>query len=431
MNILFLHPNMPGQYKHLARIFGEEGKHRIFFITKHKTASLPGVERITYRVPREPSPHTHRYLTTTERAVLQGQEVWRVAKKLKAEKGFVPDIIVGHPGWGDALFIRDLFPSARMLGFFEFFYRAPNADVAFEPTDEPLAPDDFARVRMKNITNLASLEMVDWGVTPTIWQWSMHPEGLRHKISVLHDGVDIGFCRPDPGATFTLPNGTVFKPGDELITYVTRNFEPYRGFPTFMRAAEILLKERPRAHIVAVGADGVSYGRAAPKGTTYRQVMMKEVKLPPDRFHFLGPQPQEQLVKLFQVSAAHIYLTYPFVLSWSMLEAMASGVALVASSTKPVTEVVEDGRNGILADFFSPKEVAKKVIALLDAKDGNQAMRAAARETIVTRFDLKKTLPLHRQLLLDVAAGATPPPVAKEILAFSPIEPYRESFWHG
>ncbi len=430
MNILFLHPNMPGQYKHLARVLGAEGVHRIFFITKHKSAEIPGVTRITYRTVRDASPQTHRYLVPTERAVLQGQEVWRVAKKLKAEQGFVPDVIVAHPGWGDALFIKDLFPKVPLLNFCEFYYRATGADVAFEEQGKA-EPDDFARVRMKNITNLMSLEMADWAVTPTVWQWSMNSPDLRHKISVLHDGVDTEFCKPDASATFTLPNGTTFKPGDELITYATRNFEHYRGFPTFMHAAEILLKERPNAHIIAIGADGVSYGKNPPKGTTFRQMLMKEVKLPADRFHFIAPQPYDQLIKLFQVSAAHIYLTYPFVLSWSMLESMAAGVALVASDTAPVKEVVVDGKNGLLADFFSPKDVAKKVVKLLDDKDRNRALRAAARETIVMRFDLKKVMPMHRQLVIELGEGQVPPPVAKTILAYNPIEPHKEFFWHG
>ena len=429
MNILFLHPNMPGQYKHLARVMGEQACHRIFFITKHKTAEIPGVTRVTYRLPRDASPHTHRYLITTERAVLQAQEVWRVAKKLKTEQGFVPDIIVGHPGWGDALLLKDLFPKAKMLGFFEFYYRATGADVAFEP-GETLKPDDAARVRMKNITNLMSLEMVDWGVSPTIWQWSLHPESLRHKISVLHDGIDIDQCQPDPQATFTLPSGRTFKKGDEVVTYIARNFEPYRGFPTFMRAAEMLLKERPNLHIIAVGADEVSYGKQPPKGTTYRQMLLKELKIPEGRLHFVGALPQDQLIRILQLGRAHLYLTYPFVLSWSMLEAMACGVALVASSTTPVMEVVEDGVNGLLADFFSPHDVAAKLSRLLDSADDNAALRQAARATVIERYALHKVLPLHRQLLLDVGAGALPPPAAQDILAMNPITPHQASFWH-
>ena len=431
MNILFLHPNMPGQYKHIARAFGAEGEHRIYFITKHKSAEIPGVQRITYRVPREPSPQVHRYLVPSERAVLQGQEVWRVAKKLKTEEGFTPDVIVAHPGWGDALFIKDLFPKAPLLSFCEFYYRAHGADVAFE-RDEKATPDDCARVRMKNITNILSLEMTDWAVTPTVWQWSMNPPEFRHKISVLHDGVDVHFCRPNADAVFAVPGSQQrFKPGDELITYTTRNFEPYRGFPTFMRAAEIILKERPNAHIVMVGADEVSYGKAPPKGTTYRQMLLKEVALPVERFHTVGPLPQEQLIALMQVSAAHIYLTYPFVLSWSMLEAMACGVALVGSATKPVLEVVEDGKNGLLADFFSPKDVAKKTMQLLDSKDRNAALRAAARDTVVQRFALDKTLPLHRQLIVDLGCGELPPSSAQAIAQFNPIAPHQEICWHA
>ena len=430
MNILFLHPNMPGQYKHIAKAFGASGEHRIVFITKHKSAEIPGVTRITYRVPRDPSPHAHRYLLPTERAVLQGQEVWRVAKRLKTEQGFVPDVVVAHPGWGDTLFIKDIFPRTPLLTFCEFYYRAHGADVAFEEND-PASPDDCARVRMKNITNLTSLEMADWAVTPTVWQWSMNPAELRHKISVLHDGVDVEFCKPNPNASFTVPgSGKRFTVGDELVTYTTRNFEPYRGFPTFMRAAEIILKERPNAHIVMVGADEVSYGKQPPKGTNYRQMLLKEVKLPAERFHTVGPLPQAELIALMQVSAAHIYLTYPFVLSWSMLEAMATGVALVGSSTKPVMEVVKDGHNGLLADFFSPKEVAKKTISLLNSADRNAALRNAARETVVNRFALHKTLPLHQKLIVDLARGENPPSAAAEILAFNPIEPYKEFCWN-
>lgn len=430
MNILFLHPNMPGQYKHLARAFGEEGGHRIFFVTKHKSAELPGVTRVTYRLPRDASPHTHRYLVNAERGVLQGQEVWRVCKQLRDEQDFVPDIIVAHPGWGDLLFIKEVFPTSRILSFFEFYYRGHGADVGFDPSD-PMSDDDYARIRMKNTTNDISLNISDWGISPTIWQWSLHPKEQLPKISVIHDGVNTEMCRPNPQAHFTVPNGPTFKPGDEVVTYIARNFEPYRGFPTFMKAAELLLKRRPNCHIIAVGADEVSYGKHPPKGTTYRQILSKQVTLPADRIHFIGTLPYDQLITLFQVSAAHLYLTFPFVLSWSMLESMASGVALVASRTAPVLEVVEDGKNGVLADFFSPEDVVDKICQLLDAPDRNAAMRANARQTVIDRFDLSRLLPLHMQLVREVAAGQIPPPVAQEILRVSPVEPYLAGAWNG
>lgn len=430
MNILFLHPNMPGQYKHLARALGATGQHRIYFITKHKTAEIPGVTRITYAMPKPTPTQPHRYLVPTEAAVRQGQQVWRVAHQLKERERFVPDIIVSHPGWGDALFLKDLFPNARTLYFCEYYYRATGADVGFDPA-EPRTDDDAPRVRIKNSTNLQNLTEMDWGISPTVWQWSLHPPEFQHKLSLIHDGIDVEICRPDMHATVTLPNGKTFTKGDEVVTYIARNFEPYRGFPTFMKAAEILLRERPNLHIIAVGADSVSYGKKAPKGMTYRELLSKEVNLPADRIHFTGSVPYNDLLKIFQVSKAHLYLTCPFVLSWGMMEAMACGVAMVASDTKPVREVIQDGSNGLMADFFSPADVARKLMQLLDSPDDNAVMRAAARQTIVDRFDLKKLLPLHVRLVEEIGAGQVPPPVAEEIKKISPLDPYKAAMWQG
>jgi len=416
MKILFLHPNMPGQYKHLARAFGEEGGHDIIFLTKHLHAEIPGVKRITYALPRNASPHTHRYLLQAEQAVLQGQEVWRMCKKLK-EGGFEPDIIIGHPGWGDGLFVKEIFPAARCLFFFEFYYRGQGADVGFNPEDK-LTVDDYARVRMKNSTNQVSLEIADFGICPTWWQWSVHPKEYRHKLAVLHDGVDVNVACPDANASYTTPQGKTFKRGDKVVTYIARNFEPYRGFPTFMQAAEILLRERPDIHILAIGADEVSYGKKAPKGTSYRQMWQNKVQLDASRIHFAGTVSYADLMKVFQLSAAHIYLTYPFVLSWSMLEAMACGVPLVASNTLPVREVVEHEKHGLLADFFSPEDVAKQVMRMLDEPELSAHCAAQGRDIVKQRYDLEKLLPLHMQLVRDVAAGATP-----NIVQFERVNP--------
>ena len=428
MNILFLHPNMPGQYKHLARVLGASGKHRIYFITKHKTAEIPGVTRVTYSTPAPPKDaKPHRYLANAETAIRQGQQVWRVAHALKTQHEFTPDIVVCHPGLGDALFIKDLFPAAPVLSFCEFFYRATGADVGFDPADA-VNEDDAPRVRIKNTVNLLSLEQMDWGIAPTSWQLSLNPPEFRSKMSMIHDGIDVELCRPNPDIRLTLPDGASFKKGDEVVTYIARNFEPYRGFPTFMKAAEIILRERPNAHIIAVGADAVSYGRKAPDGKTYRELLMQDVSLPAERIHFTGTLPYDQLLNVFQLSKAHLYLTYPFVLSWGMMEAMACGVALVASDTTPVREVVQDGVNGLLADFFSPEDVAQKLIHLLQQPDDNAALRVAARNTIVQRYALNDLLPLHVRLVEEIAAGHLPPPVAARIKEVQPLVP--DAMWH-
>lgn len=415
MKVLFIHQNMPGQYKHLCRIFAEDPANQVVFITKPRSVEIPGVHKVEYAARRESAAGTHHYLIGMERSVLQGQEVWRVCRKLRDAEGFTPDVVVGHPGWGEMLYIKDIYPDTPVLSFFEFYYHSHGVDVHFDP-EFPSTPDDDTRVRTKNLTNLLSLESSDWGVSPTFWQHSLHPEPYRNRISVLHDGVDTEYCAPKADVAVELTPGIRVGSQDEIVTYIARNFEPYRGFPTFMKAAGIILKERPNCRIVAVGADEVSYGRKLPKGQTWRHIMMEQVTLDKDRLYFTGNVPYAHLIRLFQISSAHIYLTYPFVLSWSMLEAMACGVALVGSRTPPVEEVVQDGINGLLADFFSPEDVAAQVIRILEHKDKMQEMRRHARRTVVDKFALKTLLPLHVGLVKDVAARNFPPPTHSTIM---------------
>lgn len=417
MKILFLHPNMPGQYKHLAQHFAKDPSNQVVFVTKPKDLSIKGVHKVGYAMPRDASASTHRYIIGAERAVLQGQEVWRVCKKLKTEEGFVPDIVCAHPGWGDALYIKDIYPDAPLLNYCEFYYHSTGADVGFDPA-HPVTEDDRARVRTKNITNLLNLDAMDWGITPTHWQWKQHPVDFQHRISVLHDGIDTDYVQPNPNMTITLPGGKVLGKGDEVVTYVARNFEPYRGFPTFMQAAERILRARPNCHIIAIGADDVSYGRRPPQGTTYRQMWSEKVQLDPERMHFIAPLPYNDFLKILQVSSAHIYLTYPFVLSWSMLESMAAECLLIASNTAPVTEVIRDGETGLLVDFFSPDDVARRVDEVFAHPDRMQAVRRNARQYIRQYYDIKNTLPLHVALIEDLASGQTPPLAASRIRQF-------------
>lgn len=409
-----MHPNMPGQYKYLCPAFAANPNNQVVFVTKNKTAELPNVHKILYDVPRQASPHCHRYLVHAEQAIIQGQEVWRVLNKLKREEGFVPDVICAHPGWGDALYVKDVYPDTPLLSFFEFYYHSQGADVNFDPEDMA-KPDDLARVRTKNAHHLLNLVSSDWGISPTFWQHSLQPKEFQHKISIIHDGINTDIARPADDAIIKLSEHLTLKKGDEIVTYIARNFEPYRGFPTFMRAAEIILKKRPNCHIIAIGADDVSYGRRPPKGTTYRQMLLKEVNVDLNRLHFVGTQPYNTMIKILQASAAHIYLTYPFVLSWSSMESMAAGCAVVASDTQPVQEVITHGENGFLVDFFSPKAVAEQVFEILDHPTRMQHVRDAARQSIVDKYDLKTLIPLHMQLVEDVANKRLPPPADKKI----------------
>ena len=419
MKILLLHPNIPGQYKHIARILGADPANEVVFASKPKQGvSIPGVRRVEYDVDSNPSAETHRYIQGLAKNIMSGQALWRLCVKLKRE-GFTPDIICAHPGWGDALFVKDVYPDVPLFSFMEFYYRAFGSDVYFDPRDE-VNPDDVARIRIKNATNLFNLEACDWAISPTFWQFQQHPKEFQHKISVLHDGIDTDLIQPMVKNTLTLPGGAVLKQGDEIVTYVARNFEPYRGFPTVMRAIERITKRRPNCHVLVVGSDGVSYGRKLEDNKTYKQQMMDELDIDESRVHFLGSLPHNQLISVYQFSSVHIYYTVPFVLSWSMLEAMSAGCALVASNTPPVAEVINDRENGMLASFFSHEELAEKVEEVLSHPDGMRNMRHAARRTVIDKYDLKKVLPLHLELIRDIADRRLPPPAAKKILVMNP-----------
>ena len=405
MKILFVHQNFPGQYRHiaaaLARTPGWEvvGIGELDNVKKHP--KLPGVNVVGYPAPAPASARTHHYVRPLEGAVRRGQTVVRACREL-AKRGFVPDVIYAHPGWGEALFLRDIFPKARLTLYCEFYYHARGADVGFDP-EYPATFDDTLRVRLKNAASLMSLEAMDAGLSPTRWQHGLFPRMFRNRIEVIHEGVDTDFVKPDGDAELRLP-GTEIKltARDEVVTYIARNLEPYRGFHIFMRAIPEIQRLRPQAHILIVGDDDVSYGKPLPDGQTYRQKMIEELgaKIDMSRCHFLGTLPYASLLRLYQISSVHVYLTYPFVLSWSMLEAMAAGCVVVASRTAPVTEVIEDHKNGLLVDFFNAREIAERVAEALERRAELAGIRRQARRTVVARYDLNRVcLPAHLKLL--------------------------------
>jgi glycosyltransferase involved in cell wall biosynthesis len=319
----------------------------------------------------------HLYLRQTEASTLHGQAAARAMLQMK-RSGFSPDTILAHPGWGETLFAKDVFPNARLVHPCEWYYNAEGADLGFDP-EFPLSFDDRARIRMWNAQHTLDLIQCDAAVSPTHWQRSRYPEILRPKIVVQHEGIDTENLGPDPTAVVTTPSGTVLRAGDPVITYVARNLEPYRGFHVFMRALEKIQQADPRCHALIVGGDEVSYGKRPEGAKNWREKMLAEVKLDPTRTHFMGRIPRAQYLKVLQVSAAHVYLTYPFVLSWSLLEAMACGAPIVASDTAPVRDVVRHGQNGQLVNFFDVQEAATKALDTLQSREQQVVLRKQAR----------------------------------------------------
>jgi glycosyltransferase involved in cell wall biosynthesis len=398
VNFLFIHQNFPGQYVHVTRHLLAEG-HRVVCITARPGETIDGVQKIEY-VPATVSVATHEDLREIDIALRNGLTVGQLCETLRSD-GFLPDLVIGHNGWGEILYVKDVWPQVPLLGYFEFFYRATGSDVDFDP-EFPAARKIAQRLRTRNAINHLGLDAADWGQTATHWQRNQYPRRCRDRISVIHEGVDTDLVRPDPSARIWLRSGLSCGFGDEVITYSARNLEPYRGFHAFMRALPKVLEARPEARVLILGGDGVSYGRQPPVAASWRQHLLLELngKLDLGRVHFLGRLPFRQYLAVLQLSAVHVYLTYPFVLSWSLLEALAAGCLVIGSRTPPVEEIIDDGENGYLIDFFDCEGLADRIGEALREGTDARRVRLTARQKVVEEYDLKTVcLPAYLGLL--------------------------------
>jgi glycosyltransferase involved in cell wall biosynthesis len=312
--------------------------------------------------------------------------------------------VVAHPGWGESLFIKDIWPRTPVLNYGEFFYRAFGTDVHFD-SERPLDIDTTCKLRARNAHLLVALEAADRTLCPTEWQKSVHPAAFHDRISVVFDGIDTAAVTPDPRARLTLPNGRVLTADDEVVSYVARNLEPLRGFHTLMKSLPSLCERRPGAQIVIIGHDGPGYGWTAPGGISWRERMLGDVAIDSERVHFLGIVPYADYLSLLRISAAHVYLTAPFVLSWSVVEAMAAGCLVVGSRTAPVEELIEHGRNGLLVDFFSPTELAETVSMALAERRGFARLRRQARETVLQAYSVTACLPRQLAIVTEMTGN--------------------------
>jgi glycosyltransferase involved in cell wall biosynthesis len=377
LRYLFVHQNFPGQYLHLVRHLAAQERHEIVFLSEMNENAIAGVRKMVYPAPSESPPGVQGAAREFDQAMQRAGLVGRAGRTLRG-LGFVPDIIIGHHGWGELLDLGDVWPGAPVLGYCEFYYRLEDSDVDCDP-EFPTPAAMLPTIRAKNAVNLLALNNPGHGQTPTRFQLETYPAWARKRITVLPEGVDLDRCRPDPAARtrpFRLGDMHVL-PGEKLITYVARDLEPYRGFHTLMRALPRILGERGDTQAVLVGGDGVSYGAKLAE-STWREWLLREVggRLPPGRVHFAGRVAYEDYVRLLQRSDAHVYLTYPFVASWSLREALACGCTLVGSDTAPVREFVQDGTNGLLAPLLDPARLAERVLEAL----GDEALATRLRQ---------------------------------------------------
>jgi glycosyltransferase involved in cell wall biosynthesis len=442
VKLLFIHQNFPGQYLYLVRFLLRAG-HEIVGIGENVNISNRGVLRgcttIGYPTPQQAGPATHHYLRGLEAGVRRGQVVARTLISLKS-RGFVPDVISLHPGWGEGLFVREIFPRTPLLMFCEYYFRAGQADVGFDP-EFPADVDRDLGINLRNTAQVMSLLTADGCVCPTEWQASRYPAFIRDKMRIIHDGVNVDFMTPNPDESLVLqplkrpghsrildapatraaqarpvPEDDGREPAgkpvrlsraDKVVTYAARNLEPYRGIHVFLRMLPELQQRHPDAHIVIAGNDGTSYGKTPPDGRSHKDIYFAETarKLDTSRIHFVGRIAYASLRALFRVSTAHVYLTYPFVLSWSCLEAMSCGALTVASATDPVLEVIRHGGNGLLTDFFDREKLLATLDDILKNPSAFDAIRMRARRSVVEKYGLDKCLSEQLKLLEDAAGG--------------------------
>lgn len=420
MKYLFVHQNFPAQYLHLVRHLAREAKSDVVFITEPNQNVIPGVRTVPYARPQFSGPETHVSARDLDNAVRRAEVVAVTAERLKA-LGFTPDIIIGHHGWGELLSLPEVWPDVPILGYMEFFYRTNEADVGFDP-EFPTAMADFARIRVKNAVNLIALEMPGHGQTPTKWQLSTYPGWARSRITLLPEGVDLTTCRPDPAVRRgNLQIGeAVIRARDKLVTYVSRDLEPYRGVHTMMRSLPYLFANRRDVKVVMVGGDGVSYGMPPAKGC-WREVMLDELgrRLDRERLILPGRLDYQTYIRMLQRSDAHVYLTYPFVASWSLREALAIGCAVVGSDTPPVREFVTDRVNGRLVPFFDAKGLADCITELLEDRGQSEKLRRQARNFAERNLAMEDYLAAYDALIARLTG--------REAFAISSAGPARQA----
>ncbi len=381
MKILFSHRGFPGQFKYILTALGALPDTDVRFITANeKDSEITGVKKYNYKVSRNDLGHSSKILKEYDEAIFHGKETAKVATKLK-EEGFIPDIIIAH-SWGNSLFLKEIFPNTPMLCYFEWYRNPANIDGSTPDEDKRM------RVRCDNTASILDLCSCDAGISPTEWQKAQFPIEFQHKIRVIHDGVNTDLCKPNPDATFEF-DGKIYSSNDEIITYTTRGMEPMRGFPQFMEAVEKLQKIRPNTHFFIAGLNKVFYGDKS-KGLSYKDDMLNKLKLDMSKIHFVGELSFEKYISLLQISSAHVYLTFPFVLSWSLIEALSCGCLIISSKTPPVEEVIKDNENGLLVDFYNSDELAEKLDYALNNQIKLNTLRTNARNKAVEKYEAKK-----------------------------------------
>jgi len=399
VHILFVHQNFPAQFGHVAQYLVAQHGWRATFVSHNVHAPFGGVEHIRYEVQGGATRQTHYFSRTFENAIWHSHAVYDA---LRARPDIRPDLIVGHSGFCSTVLLRELY-DAPTVNYFEYFYRTVGTDMDFRPDFPPIEANRL-RARARNATLLLDLDNCDAGYSPTRWQRDLLPRQYHDKVRVIFDGIDTALWRPAPGHARRLGDRT-FPDDVRIVTYASRGFESMRGFDIFMKVAKRLCDRRRDVIFLIAGEDRGWYGsdERVTGCKSFKQWVLAQDRYDLTRFHFLGLLPPAELAELFCLSDLHVYLTVPFVLSWSLLNALACGATILASDTPPVREVITHGQNGLLAGFFDVDGLVDTASRVLDAPDQYHALGAAGVELIRQRYSMDVCTP--QMLALYEEAG--------------------------
>jgi glycosyltransferase involved in cell wall biosynthesis len=400
--VLFVHNNFPAQFMGLAQALLA----RDVPCAAIGGSAAPGVEGVRiarYRLPRGTGKDVFPLAIRAEADLIRARTAYDGAKALRAD-GFEPEIIVAHPGWGETALLRELYPDTPQVLFAEFFYKGRNSDIDFDSEFFPSTEDALLTGKAKSAVAALAFSEADAIVAPTPFQASLLPRALSRDVHIIHEGVDLDAIRPGPATTFALDDGRMIAPGAPVITHINNQMEPLRGLHIFARALPALLEAVPNAQVIVIGTAGTrGYGGSAPEGRTWKEVCFDGLtdRLDQSRLHFLGKVPHPRMLAALRLSTAHVYYSYPFVLSWSLSEAMASACYVIGSDTAPLRDAIEDGVNGRLLPFFDVDALSQALIAACRDPAASTAMRAAARRTAEDKFSQAKGIAAWFALLRD------------------------------
>ena len=416
MRVLLIHQNFPGQFKHLVGALRARGDDVVAMgmrdpqqVSAAAGTAVTGMRYLRNKGQCSTATDGHPWTRDFDSKVIRGAATLTGCIQLRDE-GWVPDVVLAHPAWGEAMFVPEVFPAAKLLLYCEMLYAVDGLDTNFDPefptrTDRAL---DLARLKIRCLAQSILWEQAAGGISPTQFQAITFPSPMREKIRVIHDGIDTDAVAPGPAQGMRTTVGVELRAGDEIITFVNRNLEPLRGYHRFMRALPELLRRRPQAQVIIVGGNDVSYGPKPEGGGTWKDKFLDEVRdrIDLDRVHFAGAVPYPTFLNILRMSRLHIYLTYPFVASWSLLEAMASAAPILANDVGSVTEFIRDGENGLLVDFFDGDGLVDKACRLLEDRALAARLGQAARATITDGYDLKRhCLPQQLAWIDDAVRG--------------------------